>query len=504
RLLELVLEHQTMEKVYGSPVREAAKTPSSFKGAPAHSGEEPAHLMEEPVPTAEPHHLEEEPAHLEAAPAHAEDAPAHTEDAPAHLVEEPASIDSEEEPAPVDEEPAAGEEEIADHTEEPLPAHSPEAIAEAIAEAESAGEELPADGVVALARVGEPSTQALMLPKHAAPEAKHLSAGDVGCVLLAVLVSTLLVPRPALAYVDPSVMTYAIQALAAVAVALSAVLGVAFRKTRSVILKLLRIDEKSGDLSEPPVHRIDPAQKDEIDWEVREGRKTREIERKKRQVRVAWPIRLLLSALAVGLIAFTVFMVAPIELVASNSSSLVYGVDMVWKPLAVRAAIITGVGALVLSLFRGKPFHFLLALVTALGVAAYLEAFIFARYLPIADGTPVNWSAFGVVTALSLALWIVVIIGSIVFSFRKSPVARTIGAIAAVVLISMQSAGLASLSGITGAGEDVIREDEGPEITAENYQNVCTELGLFDVSSQNNVIVFVLDMTDSSYIRYLL
>ncbi len=32
---------------------------------------------------------------------------------------------------------------------------------------------------------------------------------------------------PALAYVDPSVMTYTIQALAAVAVALSAVLGVA-------------------------------------------------------------------------------------------------------------------------------------------------------------------------------------------------------------------------------------------------------------------------------------
>ena len=37
-----------------------------------------------------------------------------------------------------------------------------------------------------------------------------------------------LVPAaPALAYVDPSVMTYTIQALAAVAVALSAVLGVA-------------------------------------------------------------------------------------------------------------------------------------------------------------------------------------------------------------------------------------------------------------------------------------
>ncbi|MCI6845423.1 MAG: hypothetical protein MR874_11825, partial [Coriobacteriaceae bacterium] len=54
-----------------------------------------------------------------------------------------------------------------------------------------------------------------------------------GCLLTAMA-------RPALAYVDPSVMTYTIQALAAVAVALSAVLGVAFRRTRRVIMRLLR------------------------------------------------------------------------------------------------------------------------------------------------------------------------------------------------------------------------------------------------------------------------
>ena len=44
---------------------------------------------------------------------------------------------------------------------------------------------------------------------------------------------------PAYAYVDPSVMTYAIQAVAGVAVALSTVLGVAFRRTRKKLFKLL-------------------------------------------------------------------------------------------------------------------------------------------------------------------------------------------------------------------------------------------------------------------------
>jgi hypothetical protein len=70
---------------------------------------------------------------------------------------------------------------------------------------------------------------------------------------------------PALAYVDPSVMTYTIQALAAVAVALSAVLGVAFRRTRKALMKLLHIDENASKTVEPDVHRIDPANKASVD-----------------------------------------------------------------------------------------------------------------------------------------------------------------------------------------------------------------------------------------------
>ncbi|MCR5392857.1 MAG: hypothetical protein K6E65_06070, partial [Olsenella sp.] len=62
---------------------------------------------------------------------------------------------------------------------------------------------------------------------------------------------------PALAYVDPSVMTYTIQALAAVAVALSAVLGVAFRRTRKALMRILHVDEGAGRVAEPAVSRVD-------------------------------------------------------------------------------------------------------------------------------------------------------------------------------------------------------------------------------------------------------
>ena len=69
-------------------------------------------------------------------------------------------------------------------------------------------------------------------------------------------------PATAFAYVDPSVMTYAIQALAGVAVALSAVIGVAFRRSRRLLMRLLRIDEDAGKEHDPAVHALTPADTD--------------------------------------------------------------------------------------------------------------------------------------------------------------------------------------------------------------------------------------------------
>ena len=70
-----------------------------------------------------------------------------------------------------------------------------------------------------------------------------LAASDVAFPLVIALVLTLGFASPAYAYVDPSVMTYTIQALAGVAVALSAVLGVVWRRMRRHLLHILRIEE---------------------------------------------------------------------------------------------------------------------------------------------------------------------------------------------------------------------------------------------------------------------
>lgn len=62
---------------------------------------------------------------------------------------------------------------------------------------------------------------------------------------------------PALAYVDPSVMTYTIQTLVGMAVALSAVLGVVWRRARRWLLHAMHVDENAGKAVERAAHAVD-------------------------------------------------------------------------------------------------------------------------------------------------------------------------------------------------------------------------------------------------------
>lgn len=48
------------------------------------------------------------------------------------------------------------------------------------------------------------------------------------------------------AYIDPSVMTYAIQAIAGIAIAIGAFLGIYFRKIKRNVSKKLGIDENKN------------------------------------------------------------------------------------------------------------------------------------------------------------------------------------------------------------------------------------------------------------------
>lgn len=66
-----------------------------------------------------------------------------------------------------------------------------------------------------------------------------------GFVYFYVCINLMLMPN-VMAYIDPSVMTYAIQAIAGIAIAIGAFVGMYFRKAKKKISKKLNIDENKN------------------------------------------------------------------------------------------------------------------------------------------------------------------------------------------------------------------------------------------------------------------
>ena len=203
---------------------------------------------------------------------------------------------------------------------------------------------------------------------------------------------------PAYAYVDPSVMTYTIQALAAVAVALSAVLGVAFRRTRRALMRLLHIDEDAGRVVEPAVSRIDPSGKPAADAAAREAMGAAGGQARgagaRRPEGLPWRRRLALALLVCVFDAFTVLIVAPYELAAANSASLTFGLDSMWQLILVAGLLVGVICGLILSAFRGRAFDVLLALALAVGIGSYVQTLFLNGSLTVADGNLIDWSKY--------------------------------------------------------------------------------------------------------------
>ena len=63
--------------------------------------------------------------------------------------------------------------------------------------------------------------------------------------------------NPITAYIDPSVMTYAIQAVAGVAVAVGAVVVILWRKAKKKVSEKLHLEEKSTKETEEDVEIIE-------------------------------------------------------------------------------------------------------------------------------------------------------------------------------------------------------------------------------------------------------
>ena len=342
------------------------------------------------------------------------------------------------------------------------------------------------------------------MPSKHLPKRFFVVAYDVLALSALCLLFSACMPQVAYAYVDPSVMTYTIQALAGVAVALSAVAGVAFRRTRRALLKLLKIDENANKLVEDDVIRVSADESNlskeagtfVLDDVAQTDRDSKEPGKQAKSWKLGWPKRFVISFF-VALFAFgTVLIVAPYELIAASEGSLIYGLQTVWQPIAIFGAAVVAVAIILLSLFRGRAFFVIICIVFSLGLCCWAQALFMNGGLPLANGAVLNLFEHKRMVLLSTVVWLALLIIPLVVGFhfkRHRAVQASIVAIS-VALIVVQGVGVASL--FMNAVEEEVPEAEAP---LSSY--VMTREGINSVSGdKHNVVVFVLDTVDTQFL----
>ena len=305
----------------------------------------------------------------------------------------------------------------------------------------------------------------------------------------------------AYAYVDPSVMTYTIQAIAGVAVALSAVAGVAFRRTRRKIYELFNIDEDAHKISESAVSPIDPTSADAATRQAvaRDAAASlaaacdEQVSTGPRKMR--WSRRFAFALVMCVFMAFIMFIAPAIEIFGSNGDSLVFGLAAVWWIPVVFCLLFAVIAAALLSLLQGRPFYIAMAVVFALTVAAYVQSLFLNHGMMPADGGFIGWTDWYFIEKMIVSgiIWIL-IVAAVVFASTLDAhrVLKASTALACAIMV-------VQLVGVTS-----VAVDSSQNTVAEQGKPYVTRGSLLTVSPKSNVIVFVLDTYDTAILDEVL
>ena len=314
-------------------------------------------------------------------------------------------------------------------------------------------------------------------------------AFDAASVLLVGVLLLLATVEPAFAYVDPSVMTYTIQAVAGVAVALGAVAGVALRRTRKWLFKALKIDENANKAKEDRLCRLSPEDAAALD-------ETTPVYTERFTIRdnkeLGWKSRFGIAFLVVLSCGFTLGISAPLELVAGNASNLTYGLADVWPVMACTTIVATVVLSLLISFLRGVAFRTVTLLLCCISICMYVQSLFMNGGLILNDNQQINWvGSFLPIMVVSTIVWLAILIVPQVLERKYQRSVRSGVIVVSICMIIVQAVGVGSLFFGNSVAEDSIGKSD------------ITQKGLFEVSDKSNVIYLIVDHLDEHELEKL-
>lgn len=304
------------------------------------------------------------------------------------------------------------------------------------------------------------------------------------CIFCSIILFT--VPVHA-AYVDPSVMTYAIQAVAGIIIGLSTVFGVYFSRIR----RSLNITKKKTAFESDDLEFRDPERETiRKPWVRAESVPDSPGIPEKEAPLFRWAVLLAFS------ISFMTCFYEPLQIFFTNIDEFHYEFyDIIgWIVLlfVIVFLVLTAV-FFIASRISAKLLTFVMYLSASLFFAMYIQGTILIRDLPPTDGTQIDWSQFGRQNTQSLILFCSVFLVNLalLFFLKRKNYAK----------VSSSASCFISLVLFATLITTCIRNN-GLRHSEYSFQITTDDMTLY--SSDRNFIILVMDAVDSKTFRNLL
>ncbi|MBR2670511.1 MAG: hypothetical protein IKE36_12030 [Solobacterium sp.] len=213
---------------------------------------------------------------------------------------------------------------------------------------------------------------------------------------------SLLFPYRVYAYIDPSVTTYAIQAIAGVIIGLSAFINIYWRK----IARKLKLDQSTAEY-ESDVLKFEDPQNEQV---ILASEKDSVTLQNKRRTQIIFDVILALGV-SFALI-YLLFVYGPLEIYAHNISEFWFDIYVMMTSIVpvffLLWFLITGI-LLLVRRYSQRWFMILSMVVFGTFLVFYIQGNFFVSNLPSMDGTTIIWSEYTKDMIISVCLVILVI-----------------------------------------------------------------------------------------------
>lgn len=298
----------------------------------------------------------------------------------------------------------------------------------------------------------------------------------------------LLYTRYIQAYIDPSVMTYTIQAVAGMMIALGTFLGIYWRRLRRILQEKYHLDfQTNKEVEKDDFYLYDSS----IDQEKITPTIRVSSDPTKEKSSISFRTGFLLSLT----ISFVWMFYAPLQLYFSNIHEFKYDFYAIIPTILLMFVVGFIVGLLVYYVFHKlheKAFLLLLLIGVIVLVGSYVQGNFLIQDLPSLDGTAYDWNnhTFGMITSI---IWWVLIIGLGINCFMKWNKSQFIFLVDAMCVLLLITCSVTLLT--NAISHDGFMRKRSAVVTKENE---------FVYSTDDNLIILVIDAADGETFHHLL